>query len=213
MEPWEHPDWYDLHDDAWTAGVEREAEHYAELVLALPPLDRDDHLVDAGCGTGKATGRIAAAYPALGRVTLLEPSHAKLNRAAKRTSDALPDAVVQGVAVSIGQSDAGHPTEAAVVVAASLLMPIMESRGGTLTHGIEWLDRALRELRAMLRPGGLLFALDTLQPPWAGGGLEEPVRRLAMGEYTCALADAGFVDVECVYRFRDRVVVQARREG
>ena len=29
--PWEHPDWYDLHDTAWTAGSEREPEHYREL--------------------------------------------------------------------------------------------------------------------------------------------------------------------------------------
>ena len=35
-EPWEHPDWYDLHDTTWTAGPEREPEHYRELVLALP---------------------------------------------------------------------------------------------------------------------------------------------------------------------------------
>ena len=33
--PWEHPDWYDLHDTAWGAGSEREPEHYRELGLAL----------------------------------------------------------------------------------------------------------------------------------------------------------------------------------
>jgi len=26
--PWEHPDGYDLHDTAFTAGSEREPEHY-----------------------------------------------------------------------------------------------------------------------------------------------------------------------------------------
>jgi hypothetical protein len=26
--PWEHPDWYDIHDTTWTAGPEREPEHY-----------------------------------------------------------------------------------------------------------------------------------------------------------------------------------------
>ena len=46
--PWEHPDWYDLHDTTWTAGPEREPEHYRETVSALPPLDKDDHLVDVG---------------------------------------------------------------------------------------------------------------------------------------------------------------------
>jgi hypothetical protein len=57
--PWEHPDWYDIHDTTWTAGPEREPEHYRELVIALPPLDVDDHLLDAGCGTGKLAALVA----------------------------------------------------------------------------------------------------------------------------------------------------------
>ena len=65
QQPWEHPDWYDLHDTTWTAGPEREPEHYRELVLALPPLDRDDHLIDAGAGTGKLACMIARSYPRL----------------------------------------------------------------------------------------------------------------------------------------------------
>jgi len=40
--PWEHPDWYDLHDTTHTAGPEREPEHYRELVIALPPLDQEE---------------------------------------------------------------------------------------------------------------------------------------------------------------------------
>ena len=44
--PWEHPDWYDIHDTTWTAGPERNPEHYRELVIALPPLDAGDHLVE-----------------------------------------------------------------------------------------------------------------------------------------------------------------------
>jgi len=26
--PWDHPDWYDLHDTTWTARPEREPERY-----------------------------------------------------------------------------------------------------------------------------------------------------------------------------------------
>src|SRR5215510_8186507 len=72
--PWDHPDWYDLHDTTWTAGPEREPEHYRELVIALPPVDAQDHLVDVGAGTGKLSGLIARGYPKLGRVTLIEPN-------------------------------------------------------------------------------------------------------------------------------------------
>jgi hypothetical protein len=68
--PWEHPDWYDLHDTTWTAGPEREPEHYRELVLALPPLDAGDHLVDVGAGTDKLSRLVARGHPELGRVTL-----------------------------------------------------------------------------------------------------------------------------------------------
>ena len=64
--PWEHPDWYDLHDTTWTAGPEREPEHYRELVLSLPALDAEDHVLDAGCGTGKLAALVARGYPRLG---------------------------------------------------------------------------------------------------------------------------------------------------
>ena len=82
--PWEHPDWYDLHDTTWTAGPEREPEHYRELLLSLPPLGSADHLLDIGAGTGKLACLVARGYPELGRVTLLEPNEPKLERAAAR---------------------------------------------------------------------------------------------------------------------------------
>ena len=88
--PWEDPDWYDLHDTTWTAGPEREPEHYRECLLALPPLDRADHLIDAGAGTGKLAAVIAAGYPLLGNLTLIEPSATKLARARQRLAKLLP---------------------------------------------------------------------------------------------------------------------------
>jgi protein-S-isoprenylcysteine O-methyltransferase Ste14 len=39
----------------WTAGPEREPEHYRELVIALPPLDAGDHLL-----VGLASDRLLA---------------------------------------------------------------------------------------------------------------------------------------------------------
>ncbi|MBI1733655.1 MAG: class I SAM-dependent methyltransferase [Candidatus Rokubacteria bacterium] len=208
--PWEHPDWYDLHDTTWTAGPEREPEHYRELVLALPPLDADDHLLDAGCGTGKLAALVARGYPCLGRVTLVEPNAAKLERAAARLRELLPKARVDAVAGALG---AGAPAAdpATVVIVGSVLMPVMELRGGTLADGLAWLRAALRDLRAALGPGGWVYDVETLAAPWARGGVNDPVRRLTLPELGAEIASAGFDAPECVYRFRDRVIVKARR--
>jgi ubiquinone/menaquinone biosynthesis C-methylase UbiE len=55
-------------------------------VIARAPLDADDHLIDAGCGTGKLAALVARGYPRLGRITLLEPNAPKLERAVSRDS-------------------------------------------------------------------------------------------------------------------------------
>ena len=208
--PWEHPDWYDLHDTTWTAGPEREPEHYRELVLALPPLDVDDHLVDVGCGTGKLATLVARGYPRLGRVTLLEPNAPKLDRAVARLRELLPKARIDAVAAGLG-GDVPAVEPATIVIVGSVLMPVMELRGGTLAEGLAWLRAALRDVRALIWEGGRLYDVETLAPPWARGGLADPVRRLGLSELTAEIADAGFDATECVYRFRDRVILKARR--
>lgn len=211
-EPWEHPDWYDLHDTTWTAGPEREPEHYRELVLALPPLDVADHLVDAGAGTGKLAGLIARGYPRLGRVTLIEPNRDKLERARGRLEELVPTGRIETLAAGLGQAADLPRAQATVVTLGSVLMPIMELRGGSLADGLAWLRTSLAELREMLAPGAWLYAVETLAPPWARGGPADPVRRLAMVELSVEIARAGFADVECVYRFRDRVIVRAQAD-
>jgi hypothetical protein len=90
-------------------------------------------------------------------------------------------------------------------------MPIMELRGGTLGAGLAWLGAALRDLHALVAPGGWLYDVETLAPPWARGGPADPVRRLRLPELTAEVERAGFDTVECVYRFRDRVILKARR--
>jgi SAM-dependent methyltransferase len=209
--PWEHPDWYDLHDTAWTAGSEREPEHYRELVLSLPPLDRDDHLVDVGTGTGKLAALIARGYPRLGRLTLMEPNADKLERAMGRLRETLPGSTVEAVAHGVGE---GHPPktrEATVATVGSVFMPMLELRGGSLADGLGWLRASLEEIRTMLRSGGWLYVLETLAAPWTRGTLADPVRRLTMPELSGEIARAGFAGLECVYRFRDRVTLRARR--
>lgn len=209
-QPWEHPDWYDLHDTTWTAGPEREPEHYREAVLALPPLDRDDHLVDAGAGTGKLACMIARAYPRLGRATLIEPNGEKLARTTARLSEIIPEGEVQALQLALGEGQKLPRRIATVVTVGSVLMPAMELRGGSLADGLRWLRASLKELMAVLEPGGWLYDLETLKAPWATGGLKDPVRRLSFLELRAEVAGVGFTDVECVYRFRDRVALRAR---
>jgi SAM-dependent methyltransferase len=209
--PWEHPDWYDLHDTTWTAGPEREPEHYREAVIALPPLDRDDHLVDLGAGTGKLAGLIARSYPGLGRLTLVEPNARKAARAVARLREVLPSAEIVCVAYGLGEGRALDVREATVATLGSVFMPIMELRGGSLADGLRWLRDSLGEIRAMLRPGGWLYDLETLAAPWALGGLGDPVRRLTLPELSAEIVAAGFEAAECAYRFRDRVTLRARR--
>jgi SAM-dependent methyltransferase len=209
--PWEHPDWYDLHDTAWTAGSEREPEHYRETILAMPPLDRDDHVVDVGAGTGKLAALVASSYPDLGHLTLIEPNARKLERARKRLAAILPNAKVDALALRLGEGRAPAGVNAGYVTIGSVLMPIMDLRGGSLADGLAWLRRSFAEVATLLRPGGWLYCIETLAAPWARGEVVDPVRRLTMQELTAEIAQAGYDSIECVYRFRDRVAIRARR--
>ena len=90
-------------------------------------------------------------------------------------------------------------------------MPVMELRGGTLADGLTWLRAALADLARLVRPGGWLYDVETLAPPWARGGPKEPVRRLRLLELTEQVAAVGLSSAECVYRFRDRIILKAQR--
>ncbi len=208
--PWEHPDWYDLHDTTWTAGPEREPEHYREMMLALPPLDARDHLIDVGAGTGKLAAIIAASYPRLGRLTLVEPNEDKLERARLRLEKILPSADIRALAFGLGENSALPKFEATIVSIGSVLMPMMELGGGTLDDGLRWLRASLADVKRMLKPSAWVYAIETLAAPWARGSLSDPVRRLNMLELADEFERAGFQAIECVYRFRDRIVLRGR---
>jgi FkbM family methyltransferase len=210
-DPWEHPDWYDLHDTTWTAGPEREPEHYRETVIAIPPLDRGDHIVDVGAGTGKLALLVGRAYPRVGHVTLIEPNPDKLARAEERLREALPASETRVVKAALGVDHALPKGQATLAMAGSVLMPTMELGGGTLEDGRQWLRAALADIRELLQPGAPFYDIETLAAPWARGGARDPVRRLDFRELVQELEQAGFLPVDCVYRFRDRVVLRAER--
>jgi len=208
---WEHRDWYDVHDNTSIAGPDREPEHYREFVIALPPIGPDDSLVDVGAGTGKLSGLVAEAYPDLGRVTLIEPNESKLDRARSRLASRLGPERVRALRATLGEGAALPAGEATLAIVGSVLMPVLAGRGGTQRDGRAWVVRVLAEIRAALRPGGWLYDVETLAMPWDVGAEDGPVRRLTLLELVAALEAAGFEAVECVYRFRDRVVVRAQR--
>lgn len=207
-EPWEHPDWYDLHDTTWTAGPEREPEQYRELVLSLPPLDYEDHLMDVGAGTGKLACAIGRAYPRLGRVSLVEPNERKLERAVERVKEALPSAEIRAFPVHIGRGEALPEHSASVVTVGSVFMPQMELSSGSLASALEWLRSSFDQIADLVRGDGAFFDVETLGPPWLRGNIDGPSRRLRMSELTEELSRK-FASVECVYRFRDRVILKS----
>lgn len=207
---WDHPDWYDCHDNTSVAGPDREPEHYRECVIALPPIDAGDHVVDIGAGTGKLSLLLASAYPRVGRISLVEPNEAKLDRARARLREYLGDRVA-ALRASLGDGASPPISDATLAIVGSVLMPILLARGGTLAEGRAFVHRALTEAYAMLQPGGWLYDVETVAMPWDVGAAEGPARRLTLPELTEAVARAGFADVECLYRFRDRVAVRGRR--
>jgi hypothetical protein len=207
-EPWEHPDWYDLHDTTWTAGPEREPEHYRELLISLPPLDFEDHLVDVGAGTGKIACAVGRAYPRLGRVSLVEPNEKKLERAVERVRETLPNAEIRAFPIALGFDGTLPDLDASVITVGSVFMPALELWSGSLASALEWLRKSLDHVANALRREGTLFDVETLGPPWLRGNLDGPSRRLRMSELSEELLRK-FVAVECVYRFRDRVILKA----
>jgi len=211
-QPWEHPEWYDLHDTAHSAGAVREPEHYNEFLLALLPLGESDHLIDMGTGTGKLARLIVSGYPGLGQITLVEPNERKLALALERVKAASGASTrVHALSESLGQGELDADGEANLVTTGSVLMPVLETMGGPLSEGFEWLRASLEEIRGQLKRGGWYYAVETLALPWVQGGLEDPVRRLHFQEFVGELDRAGFDAIECMYRFRDRIVIRARR--
>jgi trans-aconitate 2-methyltransferase len=154
------------------------------------PLEGDEIVVDAGCGSGRVTQLLAERLPN-GRVIALDGSPAMIDAARHRLA-AFGDRVDYVVA------DLGQPLPIDAPVDAIL---------STATfHWVPDHDALFRNLAAVLRPGGRLVAqcggagniasvrsvLATVGDGWLGETHYETPEAT-----TARLEAAGFVDVEC----------------
>jgi trans-aconitate 2-methyltransferase len=115
---------------------------WGTAVLDRLPLAGDEHVLDAGCGSGRVTEALAERLPN-GRVVALDASPAMLEEARRRLARF-------GDRIEFVQADLGQPLPITGAVDAIL---------STATfHWVADHDALFRNLAAVIRPGGRLVA-------------------------------------------------------
>ncbi len=161
---------------------------WGSAVLDRLPLEGDERVLDAGCGSGRVTEQLAARLPH-GRVVALDASDAMLDEARRRLAPF-------GERIEYVLADLAEPLPIAVPVDAVL---------STATfHWVLDHDALFRNLAAVLRRGGRLVAqcggagnIANLVEALARMTDEPVARRFAGAEETAArLRAAGFIDIE-----------------
>ena len=163
---------------------------WGSAVLDRLPLEGDETVLDAGCGSGRVTERLLERLPK-GRVIAVDAAPSMLAEARKRLARF-------GERVEFVECDLGEPL--------AVEGPVDAVFSTATFHWVPDHDALFRNLAAVLRPGGRLVA------QCGGAGNVASVQRVAaelmddgwMGPWTFAtpeeaaarLAAAGFVDVE-----------------
>jgi demethylmenaquinone methyltransferase / 2-methoxy-6-polyprenyl-1,4-benzoquinol methylase len=129
---------YDAMNHAMSAGLDRRWRRLTAEAVVAP----GDRVLDACCGTGDLA---LAAQAQGGKVTGLDFSEGMLERARRKSSDV---EWIRGDLLGLPFQDAAF--EAVTV--------------GFGVRNVEDLDRALRELRRVLKPGGRLAILEIVRP-------------------------------------------------
>jgi demethylmenaquinone methyltransferase / 2-methoxy-6-polyprenyl-1,4-benzoquinol methylase len=129
---------YDAMNHAMSAGLDRRWRRLTAEAVVAP----GDRVLDACCGTGDLA---LAAKAEGGKVTGLDFSEGMLERARRKSTD------VEWIRGDL------------------LRLPFQDSAFDAVTVGfgvrnVEDLDRALRELRRVLKPGGRLAVLEIVRP-------------------------------------------------
>ena len=173
-------------------------EEWAREVLARLPLEGDETVLDAGCGSGRVTRLLAERLPR-GRVIGVDGSESMVAEA--RRSLAEP-----GDRVEIVHSD---------LLALDLEEPVDAVFSNATFHWVLDHGRLFRRLRAVLKPGGRLVAqcggdgnvaewieatkAAAARPQFAAAfeGWPGPWNFAGPGETEERLRDAGFTEVRC----------------
>lgn len=162
---------------------------WGSVVLDRLPLEGDERVLDAGCGSGRVTELLAERLPH-GDVVALDGSPSMVEAARQRL--ARFDGRIEYVVADLGQPLPIQPVDAILSTATF--------------HWVPDHDALFRNLAAVLRPGGRLVAqcggagniasiervLRTVGDGWIG------VHHFETPEATTRrLEAAGFVDIEC----------------
>ena len=163
---------------------------WGSVVLDRLPLDGDERVLDAGCGSGRVTELLAARLPR-GRVVALDGSPAMIEAARTRLASFGPQ-------IEYLVADLAEPLP--------LEAPVDAVFSTATFHWVPDHDALFRNLAAVLRPGGRLVAqcggvgniasvqrvLATIGDGWLGPThFETPLATVRR------LDTAGFVDIEC----------------
>ena len=122
------------------------AEHTADLVSWLPVTGSPRRIADLGCGTGAGTFALLARFPDA-QVTAVDSSVELLRRLQQKASDA---GVAEHVDTVEADLDAEWPP----------LDPVDLVWASASLHHLSDPDRALRRVRDILTPGGLLVVVE-----------------------------------------------------
>lgn len=180
----------------WAAagrGDEMEDHHsdITDQTIALMNIHPTDRILDLGCGTGWASRRLARMASA-GEVVGLDVADEMLHRAEEASSDFNNIRYVWGSAENIPALD-------------SLFTKVLSVES---FYYYADQNKALRELKRVMAPGGQLFILINLYKDnhyslrWVGE-LKVPVQALSEAEYISLLERHGFRNVEA-HRIPDR---------
>jgi trans-aconitate 2-methyltransferase len=163
---------------------------WGATVLERLPLDGNERVLDAGCGSGRVTERLAQRLPR-GRVIALDGSTSMVDAARQRLARF-------GARIEYVVADLGTPLPIDGLVDAVL---------STATfHWVPDHDALFANLAVVMRPGGWLVAqcggagnIASIQRVLAtiGDGWTGPVHFETVLATTRRLDAAGFVDIEC----------------
>ena len=173
----------------------------------LPPVAR---VLDLGCGDGRILATVLAAHPDA-RGVALDHNPTML--------DAARDRFARRGGVEVVDHDLDRPLPAALGTFDAVVS------GLAIHHVDPDRRRALyREIGAVLRPGGVFADLDVArsatevlhdrfidQVSWDRNPARAWDRHPSVADRVAWLGDAGFVDVDCIWRWRELTLVVGER--